>query len=390
MNSKLIGGILLIVGTSIGAGMLGLPLATATLGFWGSLLLLFSCWVIMTYSAFLALEVNLWMPQNSNFITMAKVTLGRPGQIIAWIVTLLLLYSILCAYVSGGSDLLHNLFIHRVFELPRIFSGILFTATFGVVIFLGMHVVDYVNRGMMFVKLTSYVLLVVLLLPLISNANLQASSLHEVTWMVAIMVSMTSFGYANIIPSLRIYFQSDVKKLKRAIFIGSLIPLVCYVFWDAVIMGIIPLQDKLNSTSDLVNILTGIAGSSSVAVCMKTFTSICVVTSFLGVGLSLVDFLSDGLNLSNEGAARIFLCLLAFLPPLFIALFFPNIFVVALHYAGINCVILFVGLPAVMVYRGRAQHEGEAFYRVMGGRFVLVAMIVIALLLTVFGLEGAF
>ena len=45
MNFKLFGSILLVIGTSIGAGMLALPIATAQLGFTGSLvLLLFAGW----------------------------------------------------------------------------------------------------------------------------------------------------------------------------------------------------------------------------------------------------------------------------------------------------------------------------------------------------------
>ena len=62
MDLKILGSILLIVGTSIGAGMLALPVATAALGFTGSLIMLFSCWFVMTTSAFLLLEVNLAMP----------------------------------------------------------------------------------------------------------------------------------------------------------------------------------------------------------------------------------------------------------------------------------------------------------------------------------------
>ncbi|MBV9575717.1 MAG: tryptophan/tyrosine permease, partial [Gammaproteobacteria bacterium] len=109
MNSKLIGGILLVVGTTVGAGILALPIATAELGFWGSTLLLISCWAVMTTCAFLFLEVNLWLPAKSNVVSMAGATLGKTGQAIAWVVYLLLLYSILSAYIAGGGDLLHYL-----------------------------------------------------------------------------------------------------------------------------------------------------------------------------------------------------------------------------------------------------------------------------------------
>jgi len=95
MDFKLLGSILLIVGTSIGAGMLALPIATAQLGFFGSLILLLICWFVMTAGALLLLEVNLWLPQNSNLISMAKATIGPIGQIVAWITYLLLLYYLL-------------------------------------------------------------------------------------------------------------------------------------------------------------------------------------------------------------------------------------------------------------------------------------------------------
>src|SRR5258708_36317236 len=126
MDFKLLGSILLIVGTSIGAGMLALPIATAQLGFIGSLILLFGCWFVMTAGAFLILEVNLWMPQNSNLISMAKATIGPLGQFISWVIYLLLLYSLLCAYIAGGSDLFHNLLLAQHIEVSQWVSSIIF------------------------------------------------------------------------------------------------------------------------------------------------------------------------------------------------------------------------------------------------------------------------
>ena len=90
MKSKMLGGILLIVGTTIGGGMLALPIVTAQSGILGALLLLLSSWAVMTFCAFLLLEINLWMPTNSNIILMVKKTLGGWAEIVAWICYLLL------------------------------------------------------------------------------------------------------------------------------------------------------------------------------------------------------------------------------------------------------------------------------------------------------------
>jgi len=229
------------------------------------------------------------------------------------------------------------------------------TLLFAAVVFLGIRSVDYVNRALMFVKLGGYILLVALLVPFISFDQLDPGKIKNITSATALTVTITSFGYAAIVPSLRIYFAGDLQKLKKAILIGSLIPLACYIIWDVAIMGIIPLDGEhgltsilhsQNSTSDLVNTLTMIAAKKSVTFFAKLFTSICVITSFLGVALCLTDFLADGFKLEKTGMSNIFIQLLTFLPPYTIVLFFPSIFIQALQYAGIYCVILLILMPA--------------------------------------------
>lgn len=390
MDFKLLGCILLIVGTCIGAGMLALPIATAEVGFVGSFALLIGCWLVMTAGAFLLLEVNLWMPLNSNLITMAKVTMGRFGQVLAWITYLLLLYSLLCAYTAGGSDLFHHLLLKASVDIPSSIAAIIFTLVFGTVVYLGIRSVDYVNRGLMVFKFGAYFLLVILLTPLVTSDNLLSGDITKMATEAAIMVSITSFGYASIVPSLRIYFNGDVKKLKTAILIGSLIPLLCYIAWDFVIMGVIPLHGDQglgtllhsnNSTSDLVKLITKTATSGSVGFFANLFTSVCVLTSFLGVSLCLVDFLSDGLNLEKDGWSKLFLHLITYIPPLTIVLFFPNVFVKALEYAGIYCVILLIFMPAFMAWRGRYNKNLASGFRVWGGKPLLILLMVVSFIL---------
>ncbi len=378
MDFKLLGSVLLIVGTSIGAGMLGLPIATAQLGFTGSLILLFGCWFVMTAGALLLLEVNLWLPQNSNLISMAKATIGPIGQIIAWATFLLLLYSLLCAYIAGGSDLLHNLLLATGMNLPAWVASFLFTILFGTVVYCGIRSVDYVNRGLMFIKLGAYALLIGLLVFSISPGKLSNGDMKELTSITAIAVTVCSFGYATIVPSLRIYFSGDVKKLRAAIIIGGIIPLICYIAWDAVIMGIITLQPT-SSTGDLVNMLSTAVSSTSVTFFLKLFTSICVVTSFLGVALCLADFLADGLQLEKKGISKLLVHLLAFLPPLGIVLFYPHMFVKALAYGGIYSVILLILLPSWMAWKGRYHRKIAKGYQVRGGKVLLGFLILFSI-----------
>ncbi len=399
MNSKLIGGILLVIGTTIGAGMLALPTATAQLGFWGSSLLLITCWAVMTVCSFLFLEVNLSLPADSNVISMAGATLGRLGQMVAWVVYLLLLYSIICAYISGGGDLFQYILSLRGIHTSTAVSSILFTFLFGLIVYFGIRSVDYVNRGLMIGKLGSLLLLVFLIFPFVSPDNLITGQLKYITSPSSITVAAVAFGSLMIIPSLRAYFGEDVRSLRKAIFIGTFIPLICYIAWNMVIMGIIPLNGNpgllqilgaSNTNSALVSTLTGILKSKWITSLAQFFTSICMATSFLSVSLSLSDFWADGLGVAKRGLSSIIVYGATFLPPVVIVLFYPNVFLRGLNYAGLSCFILMVLMPPLMVWSGRYRRGtlSRASYQMRGGKILLASLVVFATVMIGFGLEG--
>src|SRR3990167_5175755 len=385
MQTRLIGGTLLIVGSAIGGGILALPIATAEFGFLHSSLLLLFCWALMTVSALLILEIVLWLPKNTNIISMTKATLGNIGALIAWATYLLLLYSLLAAYIAGGSDFFKNLLTIAHIALPSWTVSILFTALLGYIVFLGIHVVDYTNRGLMSIKFISLFLLIALIFPHVSLPNLEGGKFMYFS--PGITVAITSSGFATIIPSMRNYFHDDVKKLRIAIVLGSSIPLICYIAWDAAVMGVIPddgshglisMLHSGQSTSAFVNQLSILLQRDTITVVARLFTSICLLTSFLVVALSLVDFLADGFQIEKVGKNKWIVCGAALLPPLLIVLLDPHIFIAALAHAGIYAIILLIVLPVLMAWRGRYHKKMEAGYQVFGGKLLLIGLMIIS------------
>lgn len=387
-NSKLVGGLLLIVGTSIGGGMLALPVSTAAVGFVNSIVFLVLCWLIMTAGALLVLEVNMRLPAGSNMISMAKSTLGLPGQVIAWVTYLFLLYTLLAAYISGGSDVFNNLLHKADIHLPDSLAAVLFTLCFGLIVYSGIRSVDYVNRGLMFGKLGVYLLLVLIISPHVSLNFLTGGSSLAITG--SLMILVASFGFASIVPSLREYFEDDVRALRKAIVFGSLIPLGCYILWDAVIMGVVAregqygllaLMQSEHATSGLSDAISNAVHSSSINAFFGLFSSVCMLTAFLGVSIGLFDFLADGLKLGKKGQQGKYTLALTFLPPLLVVLLYPGIYLQALSYAGICCVILLLLLPSIMAWKGRKTCGGEVMPMVPGGRFSLLLLLMAAVFL---------
>ncbi len=389
LNSRLIGGILLIVGTSIGGGMLALPVSMAAVGMMNSIYFLLFCWLVMTAGALLILEVNMHLPPGSNMVSMAKSTLGLPGQVMAWVTCLFLLYTLLSAYISGGTDVLSSILQQWHLDFPTWLTSILFTIIFSIVIYHGVHIVDYVNRGLMFGKLGVYLLLVFCISPHVQLQKLGSGSMTAITG--SLMILITSFGFSAIVPSLRDYFENDVFLLRKAILYGSLLPLICYITWMVVIMGVVD-RDGQNGLLSLMNsdhATTGLTASLShtlqspwIQGFFSFFTSICILTALLGVSLGLFDFLADGFKLQKKGMQGLSALALTFIPPLGIVLIRPGIYLHALSYAGVCCVLFLLLLPIMMAWQGRKTQAASTYMAMVpGGRVGLTFMGCVAFIL---------
>lgn len=385
-HNKMIGGVLLISGTAIGAGMLAMPLVTGFAGFIPTVCLFALYWCYMTFTAFLMLEVNLSLGEKINLITMARKTLGKGGEIVAWIVYLFLLYLLTTAYLAGGGPILVD-FITTLtgWQLPGIAGVVPLLLIFGYFVYEGTKYVDAANRILMVCLSIAYVMMVVLITPEIKLENLE-----YMNWkysLIAVSLVATSFGYHIIIPTLTTYMHHNVRELKLTILIGSLIPLVVYILWEAIALGVIPVEGKhgiiegYNSGVNGVRLLSKNLPQIALSRLSEFFSFLAIVTSFLGVTLSLSDFLSDGLKIKKNHRGRIILFALTFAPPLVIIFTYPRAFLTALEFAGAFGVIILLGLlPALMAWSRRYYKRIESPFTVPGGKFSLILVILFSIL----------
>ena len=383
--SKIFGGAMLVAGTCIGAGMLGLPVSTAAGGFYPSVIAFVISWLLMMLSAFLMLEVSLWYPAETNLITMAKSTLGKAGETIAWFCYILFLYALMTAYTAGASGMIGS-FLQKMGYPPE-WSIWIVVIIFSTIVYCGASTVDWVNRILIVGLVAAYVALVGKVLPEVSASELSDGH-AKYLWTVAPLL-VTSFGFHLLIPSLKNYLNSDVKALRLSIFIGSAMPLVIYLLWEVLILGVIPLGGEKGLVSilyaeqtggkqvvvELTEILSHQLKNPTVTLYATGFGLCALLTSFIGVALGLFDFFADGFHIKKNLGGKLILALLTFLPPLLFALFFPS-FMMALRYAGFFAAILLVIYPAAMVWWGRYRLNINSNYRVMGGKgFVILTFV---------------
>lgn len=392
-DNKTVGGVLLIAGTAIGAGMLALPLTTGVGGFFYSTLLILACFSFMLMTLFILLEANLYEESmEANIISMAKKRLGVTGQIAAWFSFLLLLYSVAAAYLSAGGSLIGKVINDEISHQYAQYGIYMFGAFVCTIVFFGAWLIDYLNRFLMCALISIYLVMVLFVSPHVSLSNFHGG---EPKYLLgAVTVVALSFTSHIIVPSLRMYMKNNVPQLKRTLLIGSIIPLFFYLVWQFLILGLLPpagdqfslkaVASGAHPVASLTHALRVHVGLSWIANLVGAFSFLAVTTSFLAVVLSLVDFLADGLQIKRTFVGKLFLLAFAIVPPLLFALYYPEGFILALSYAGVFVAVLYGILPPLMVYRARYKDKLTSPFVMPGGKLLLLLTILGALVIIAF------
>lgn len=377
---KVISGSFLIAGTTIGAGMLGIPLYTATAGFWPSVAVTFLVWLFMFCTGLLYLEVTLWLPSGGNIISMCRKFMGKQGQLFSGIMFAFLYYALMVAYFAAGGIFTGEI-LSALFQTPitKIWSYILFGLVFGTIVGIGPKVLDRVN-----ILLTVGLVISLAWLLGLSSGIVEEKRLLTFAWgsaPLAAPVLFSAFGFHNVVPPLTHYLKRDVKTLRLSILIGSLIPLVIYILWQWVIIGgIDPAIIQKSTGSPITSALSSLAQNPMIPKMGNAFSFFAVITSTLGVAFSLVDFLGDGFSVKRVGMSRAFLTLITFIPPLIITAINPHIFDTALGVAGGFGEAYLNGLmPVALVWIGRYVHKTREPHMMPGGRTTLLTLAVLSL-----------
>lgn len=385
---KILGCIMIIVGTMIGAGILALPIITAKLGFLVGSLLIIIVWTIMTYTAVIISDISCSMPYGSSFKTIAEKYLGKSGGIVATIAFLLLMYFISTAYISAAASSLSMSFP----TVSKNISSLLFVITFGSIVVLGTRFVDYANRFFLSLKIIVLMILCVVFNKYIEIPNLLASPVSlGASLLVSIPVFTTSFTSHIIVPALSDYINKNTRDMRKIIIIGSIIPLVLYIIWIATVLGVLPLHgsisfmgsvfdhipvDKAN-IGDILIVLEQKVKTPTTDMVLHIFNYVAIMTSFLSVNLSLFHFNLDTYKLYKLRRIPGYLIatILTFAIPLFINQLDPDIFIYAMTCVGLSIAILLMIMPGLMAFKINSQ-GGVFNYKISNYKSLWVLSIV--------------
>ena len=380
-TGKNIGAILLVAGTAVGGGMLALPLVSSQLGILEVVSLLIGMWLYMTLVSLLTLEINLRFNKKGTAIpVIAEHVLGKWGKWIALISLITLLYSLLVAYISGGVSSIVQLIniVPQKYNVTQ-YLPIIFTITFGGLVYFSVKAVDVVNRVFLIAKIFVFLLMIAMLASIVNVEYLQSHGGNNVAMMVAIPIFFTSFGFHGSIPVIINYVGvSKPNDLGKIFFYGGFLSLLFYIFWVFMTLGSVHNSDfqQFTGLGSFISKLGDVSGGKYISYCTKAFTVFAIVTSFLGVALGLKESLIDLLSNCKRSFSRQEIWGMTFVMPMVMAMFFPDSFVGALKIAAVFLSVFAVIIPSLILLVMRKNGQQGKYVAPIGNISIYLCLAV--------------
>lgn len=377
---KTFNALFLVAGTCIGGGMLALPISSSASGFWPSVLMMFIACIFMTITGLLFLEATLWMKKEAHVISLSKELLNKYGQGICWAVYLFIGYASLVAYTSGGGKEI-SFVLTEIGHMPfsSHWGSCIFLLVFGGIIYLGYRFVERVNAVLFISMIVAYLCMIGLAPKAINMNLLERQNWHPSHLFFLMPLMLTTFSFPGMVPTLVPYLNRDIRSVRIALIGGTSLTFIVYFLWLLIIFGTVPhegangLQEAFLCDTPATECLHYAIKNPIFSYIAQFFAFFALATSFLGIALTLFDFLSDGFGISKQGRGKLILSLLIAIPTLFFALYYQRAFITALELSGGIGDSLISGLiPALMVWKGRYKLAKKSDYQVAGGKSLLI------------------
>ena len=313
----------LIVGTQIGAGVLGLPYAIKGLGFFWGATAIFTGGILMLLTALFLLEAFYRTNPHFHLFDLMEYYFGRLGAIIFWILLVVAAYGALSAYLDGMSEALYHLF-----SVPVLWTGLFLWLLLTFIVLKGLKLSSTVESAAVVLLLLLFLVTILWALPYIHFYHVPLSKAGYDVFFTAMSIAIFAYFMHLIVPEV-IRLTKSKRTAAEAIYTAFIITITTYILFSLAVIGVLGKNTPEISVFGLVKVF----GSyfAPIAYLIPLFT---MFTSFIGVSLGAADMTKEFLRRRD---ASVFLVVLP--PVIFFLLgtsFFSALFIgsVALVLAG--------------------------------------------------------
>jgi len=348
--------IAVLIGMIVGAGVFGIPYVVAQAGFAvGLFYLVLLGGAVMLVHLFYG-EIILRTNQEHRLIGYTAKYLGGRAKKIATLTVLFEYYGSLVAYIIIGGNFLMIL-LGQFFGGNEVLWATIFFVFGATLIFCGLRTI--VKNELLLTGLLLLSLAAVLFsgMPQINFDNLKTVNFNK--FFLPYGVILFSLAGSVAIPEVRRIMKGQEKKIKKVIVIGTVVPIILYLFFALVVVGI----TGPGTTEEAIDGLIPYLGNGIVSL-GAIFGILAVFTSFLVLGLGLEEIFSDDYRIKK----RVAFCLALFVPFLaFLFGFKSFVFIIGLVgalAAGID------GILTILIYfKAKKAGDRQPEYQIKTGVF---------------------
>jgi len=326
----------ILIGTQIGAGVLGLPYALRNAGFAG-IAIIIAVGILTLLTALFVLELA--VQRGGTLTSLARETLGRAGGWLMLASISVLSYGALIAYIAGSGDILSSLL-----GINKSISAVIFWMIMSGIVLMGLKASGEAELMLNFLLLGALAVAVALMLPKVDVENL--ATVDTPALVSGIGVAIFAYVSHMVVPEMYKGLGS-AEKTKKAVLIGYLVPMAFYSLFVLAFVGALGGGTPQLATAALEDYYGGLGKVLGLILPLAAIS-----TSYIGVGFAQMDNLREAFKLDKRSA-----WLLTVVPPLLIYFAGLKSFVSALWLAGTFGGLLYAGiLPVAMYVKTRKVH----------------------------------
>lgn len=220
-----------MVGTIIGAGILGIPYVFARAGFWTGTLVLLVVGLAMVLMKLMYGEVTLRTKGNHQISGYTEIYLGKLAKHLISFILIASIYGAMLAYFIGQGEV-----IEAITGIPKFWASIGFYGLFGAFIYAGLRLIKRAELIM-----TSFILVVIFSIALMTMNHIDVSNLQGFDWgKLAVPYGVLLFACSGIVavPEVRRILRRRENLMKRVIIWGCTIPPVIYFLFTALVVSV--------------------------------------------------------------------------------------------------------------------------------------------------------
>ncbi len=267
--------VFMITGMTIGAGVLGVPYVVAQVGLKIGIVYIVALGLVMLLLNLILGEIAVRTNQSLQIPGLAGKYLGKWAKYLLNIVMILGSYGALLAYIIGEGQSLSALFGGNPVAWSVVFWGLA-----SVVVWRGLQTIKTVEKVLSIIVISIICGLSFYLLKDFKLANWIYTDVSKIFLPYGVILFALS-GTPAVVEAHALLPRSQ-KHFKKALIIGSLIPIGVYVLFALAVVGAMGL-----STSEIATIGLGARFGQGVLILGNIFAILAMSAGFIGSGIAL-------------------------------------------------------------------------------------------------------